>query len=644
LHCLDARWRSSIILVLAGCMAALACHASQARACGPSFPPSLLLGDRRATLEFLPDGSFAREVAGLVPRPAEHFVAVEDGVPLKESPAADAAAEYDRYRRGASAFRAGNLDEARQAFLSVLALPATERRHLGPVAAFMLGRIGPDWARWFGEVRRLVASGDADPLGLAVASYGEEARRLLDPAAFAQATDAVPGAQAGATPPDDLGAIRRYATQAAYGSASAAQSLRIVAEGLVGHPERLETIVEDPLVQRLMTTWAWTRGMNPRWSPKPSPAVVGLLERLSKIPAIVGADRLAAGAWRAGRFDLAAQFAGKEQTALALWVQAKLAARGGDLAQADRLLAEAWKRFPDGERWEGEEFLRSLAPRARISGERCVLAMARDDFESAFDQARASGSWIDMAYVAERGLTSDELARGLGRPLPPVGESEGIFYRGPRDPASGLRYLLGRRLLREGRGEQALASLPAALEPHARSYLAAARQTREATGVDRARALWQLAALERRYGLELLGFELAPDWRWLGGNFDARDEYRWSELASVQPPLLGKEEVRRVAAHGLGGPARPSRLHYRLLAADHAEQAALLVPPRTQAYAALLCHAAAFTAAYEEYGDRQRQRLWQTYVEKGIPVPFAPTFGYECPDPDFEHLVDRQGR
>jgi hypothetical protein len=31
-------------------------------------------------------------------------------------------------------------------------------------------------------------------------------------------------------------------------------------------------------------------------------------------------------------------------------------------------------------------------------------------------------------------------------------------------------------------------------------------------------------------------------------------------------------------------------------------------------------------------------RLWWIYVQRGAPVPFAPTFGVDCPAPDFERV------
>lgn len=75
------------------------------------------------------------------------------------------------------------------------------------------------------------------------------------------------------------------------------------------------------------------------------------------------------------------------------------------------------------------------------------------------------------------------------------------------------------------------------------------------------------------------------------------------------------------------------RFHYRALASHLAEAAADLVPPRSQAFAALLCQA----ATYVEYREPARVKaLYQRYVKEG-PAGFGRDFGDQCPTPDFAH-------
>jgi hypothetical protein len=589
----------------------------RAHACGPDFPPQLLVG-RTATLADLPEGAFSHEAAKLRPKPAEAFPVVENGEP--EGARVGGARETELYEAGARAFHAGEADEARARFLEVLALPDGERRRFSCFAAYMLGRMAdsPEEARQrFGEVRELVRQGFDDPLGLAVASLGEEARVLL---------------QEG----DDAGAIHLYAEQAAHGSGNAVTSLLVVARALARDEARREKVLRDPLGQRLLAAYAWTRGEEMLWhDDNEKGPLLGLLDALAAVPGLAGADRLAAGAWRAGRFDLAERFAGQEQTPLSTWVKAKLAVRRGDTAAAERYLAEALAGFPEAENWEVASWNHAKRPRSHLEAERAILALSRGDFYQGAEHAVASCSWTDIAHLAERVLTVDELRRLVaahgadraGRCQPEL-ENQwddernlGLGDIGPR-----LRLLLGRRLLRTGQGREALEYFQGTpWEEQARRYVESLEQARSAwTDVEEARALYAAARLARSHGMELLGTERSPDWGLTDGAFDLGAWERLTEGAE------GEREAAHEAPH-------PRRYHYRSTAADMAEQAAALVPPRSQAYAALLCHAARFVSATE---PERVQRLWKTYVQRGAMVGMS--FGQECPEPDFDRVRQQQ--
>ncbi|MFX5506241.1 hypothetical protein ABTD43_19790, partial [Acinetobacter baumannii] len=60
---------------------------------------------------------------------------------------------------------------------------------------------------------------------------------------------------------------------------------------------------------------------------KPNSILVTLVDALKRrgLEQIDGADRLAALAYRTGRYDLAATLANRQETALSWWVRAKLA-------------------------------------------------------------------------------------------------------------------------------------------------------------------------------------------------------------------------------------------------------------------------------------------------------------------------------
>lgn len=630
----------------------------RAHACGPDFPPELL-SHRARTLAELPDGAFLYEATRLVPKPADAFPVVEDYEEPKGARTGGGARETELYASGAKAFHAGRWDEARASFLEVLALPAEERRHFSTFAAFMLGRGAEstqEAREHFAEVRELVRQGFEDPLGLAVASLGEEARLLLRDG-------------------DDAGAIQLYAEQAAHGSGSATTSLLFVARGIARDEARLQRVLKDPVGQRLLATYAWTRGQETLWAedgsaPGPSP-LPRLLEALASVPTLSGADRLAAGAWRAGHFDLAERFADKERTPLATWVKAKLALRKGDRTAADRYLAEATEGIPETENWTGASWQPQLKPRARLEGERALLALLRGAFPEAAELALKSCAWQDIAYVAERVLTVEELQRFVAAHAsgserlcrsesssaePPSEEPSGIAVQGSgeveelqdKDMGAQLRLLLGRRLLRSGRGQESLEYFRGTKwEEPARQYVEALERARSVwNDVDEAQALYSASRLARTLGMELMGTEVAPDWALADGQFDlsgwyeevqqATEEGAPNRAAQEELALTSDAERARLMANA---PPHARRFHYRSTAADLAEKAAELVPPRSQAYAALMCHAARFVSSTD---PERAQGLWRTYVKQGAYVPEVSMFGQSCPEPDFERARNQK--
>ena len=615
-----------------------------ARACGPDFPPELLT-DRAGTLAELPDGAFALEVSRLLPKPEDAFQVVEGSEP-EDARTGGGARETALYAEGAKAHHEGDWEKAHARFREVLALPPEERRRFSTFAAYMLARTSGaghehEARPYFAQVRELVRQGFDDPLGLAVASLGEEARLLL-------AQD------------DDAGAIRLYAEQAAHGSESAVNSLLMVARALSRDEARLRAALKDPLAQRLMTTFVWTRSQEWRWvDESESGGLRRLLDTLASVPGLAGADRLAAGAWRVGRFDLAERFAGHENTPLAAWVKAKLALRRGDRTAAERYLAESAAGWPETENWTTAYWSIVHRPRTRAEGERALIALMQGDFVRSAERMVASCSWPDIAYVAERVLTVEELKRLVATQPPSYQEQcqpelEHVWDEDARDGRNSvverLRLLLGRRLLRMGSGVEALEYFRGTpwAQP-ARQYVDARERAREADdAVDQARALYDAALLARRAGMEILGTEATPDWAQTDGNYDLNDYAEPRELPPDQEavrqelaklPLVSAAEQQRLAAHA---PPNPTRFHYRVTAADLAEQAAALVPPRSQAYAALLCHAARFTAHRDE---ERTQRLWRTYVKNGALLTAEwdrMAFGQECPEPDFERARAQQ--
>lgn len=763
-------------------------------ACGPDFPAQLL-DDRAGTLRSTPSNSFGYEAAHLL-APTDTLRANEsyalpdgnyrpDSIPEDYDPALTAAQRATAramraLQDGDQAYEAGAalpeparqyiaaavdirastsaegdsaLARGRARLRAILELPAGQSGARGVWAAYMLAEIGDaaagagedasddpgDGDAWrdeavraYARVRQLAMGGAADPLGLAVASYGQEARLFLagpqgqcDYADFANAS---PCADAIA-PADMKRAMNLYAEQAARGSGSGRNSLRLLADWALGAPERASSLIDDPIARRLLVAYALARvgdivDGNPdsafdvyaafnatghrgyadaavgAHNIAPNPALQSLVAALEKqdLRQIPDADRVAALAYRIGRYDLAQPLADRLDTALAWWVRAKLAIRRGDMALGAQAYARAAGAFPLAD--DSVE----ASGAARLKAEQGVLALSRGQYIEALDQLFLAASstnapgvpdegwplsayWNDAAYVAERVLTADELKAYVDQQAPASAapaEPEGFrhfeyerFYQWAREhpipAADRLRQLLARRLVREGRIDQALAYFPSDADPRfatlvyeddklqvvsaplrrlAADYGKALQRAGNAWGrTARAQAWYDAALLARRKGLEIMGYEQGPDFAVYDGNYTygaGRSAERWWEDDAASPAQAPADTPEARAAAALAGPfvtpaersrfaaseARPySRFHYRQIAAGHALRAADLLPQRSQAFAAVLCQGARYVI---DDAPATASAMYQRYIDLGARVPFAETFGRECPPPDFK--------
>ncbi|MEQ1564237.1 MAG: hypothetical protein ABMA64_01275 [Myxococcota bacterium] len=598
-------------------------------ACGPDFPV-VWLDDRVKTLSELPAGTFLREVGSLVPPEPASYVVDEGGDPAWREVAelAPEQAELVRqmraerdperalalgaalppdlrlYTAGGVAWSVGRRELALGWWREVLALPDAPLR--GVAAAYVSARFGE---ASYAEVRRRARDGGADPWGLAVASFGEEARGALWSG-------------------DPVGAVHLYATQAAHGSSSGAASLLFVARWLFADRDRLSSALHDPVVQALATTYAWTRTeeLGQPWPADGLPAAEDgarpvtapeLLALLDGLPRVAGAERVAAAAYRAGRYDEAGRWAARSPEPLAAWVRAKLALRAGDDDLAARELASAVARAPDLGGTDG-------ASRCRLLVDQGALSLSRGDTSGALgslsEAARAEegtvGSapygWEDAAYVAERVMTTDELLAWVDA-QPRVDDP--ILHR--------LRALLARRLMRDGRYSEAADRFgEPALRARAIAYRSARDRALRGDPVARAEALLDAAAIARD-GLDLFGTELAPDFAVYEGDYAREPEPARSD------ERLGPDELGRVHR---SAPRPDVRFHYRSTAADLAVAAADRLPTTSLAYVTALCRA----AAYARRTDEGRVRtLWDRYVATGPLIEEPMDFGWQCPPPDW---------
>lgn len=494
-------------------------------ACGPDFPPQLL-DDRAGTLQGTPANSFAYEAMRLVPatdslRANESPLLPEgsyrsDAIPEAYDPALTPA-QLDQLRLmrtrpdGEQAYAAGaglpeavrlyaaaavdyhtapqapheqRWERARQRLRTILALPAEQAATRSVWAAYMLAETGNPGtaAQDYARVREMALQGAPDPLGLAVASYGQQARLSLTGSlgqcAYEDVVNATPCLDAIA-PANLHQAVRLYAAQAARDSISGRESLRLIADWALASAARAGRLIDDPVGQRLLVAYGLARigdivdgkpdsardpfanfeqtgrlsladaaGGAPNVAPNPALQSLVAALQTQDPQRIADADRVAALAYRVGRYDLAQTLAERLDTALAWWVRAKLAIRRGDNELAAQAYARAIAAFPraDGSLEPGSASL--------LKAEQGVLSLSRGQYVEALDQLyRAAATrdganpddegwpqspyWNDAAYVAERVLTTEELKAYVDRlpppapaPAPAAGAAPGA--RGPR--------------------------------------------------------------------------------------------------------------------------------------------------------------------------------------------------------------------
>jgi len=211
----------------------------------------------------------------------------------------------------------------------------------------------------------------------------------------------------------------------------------------------------------------------------------------------------------------------------------------------------------------------------------------------------------------------------------------GLPSRG-RDIA--VRLLLARRLMRDGDyatayryfGSEITAddtNMP--LGVLAKQYATARdRAQRRWTKVGRAEATFEAASLARRYGMELLGFELDPDMAVFGGSLGVG----FGPTLATGDAYAGPDETARVDR---STKAALRRFHYRSTAEDLASQAADSLPHRSQAFAAVLCTAAGWTRDGPEADHSRELQFYDRYRREGPHVRWATNFGRHCQSPDF---------
>lgn len=663
------------------------------QACGPDFPLQLL-SDRGLHLQTLPEPTFAVEVLQLaspvpsLPTPAStsadspagsgfsshydwqlqrqisateqaeqqlltpaHAALVQQ---MRQQNSAQAAlqlgaalpAELRLYTAAAVAFQQDPALAA-ELFLQVLALPAAEQSQRRSWALFSLGRLraaqGDSRAAssLFSQLQQEVNQGLNDPLQLAVASLGEQARLLLAAGDWQQA-------------------IGLYAAQAHYEESGRA-SLKMLATQLLALSDtQLQPLLAHPNVSRLLSIYLLTQLQSLSYSaPEQLSRLLTLLQSQPAL-ALPNALELAAISYQQGQYQTAGRLLPQAaEQPLKWWLTAKLALRNNQLEQAAVAYAKASKAFPIplpapakspafqyDEPFPSQLARLQLQTQCRVQAEAGVLQLQRGEYIEALRLLYQAGPefWQDTAYVAERVLTSQELQTFVEQEVP-AGQakpaSEWAWF-GDTEPNTLIRQLLARRLMREGLQQSAKLQqaqqyfVEPQLQQLAQQYLqlhqASAPGWLDGVGVRlqldlgqlrRAEALFEAARLTRQHGLALFGYEMAPDYQVFYGQFAFEPANHQSQQWPTPAPELSR------LAHSVAVPDK--RFHYRYRAAELAAQSADLWPQNSQAFAASLCHATTWLINRE---PALAQQYYQRYLQQGPYVSWGADFGRQCPTPD----------
>ena len=200
-----------------------------------------------------------------------------------------------------------------------------------------------------------------------------------------------------------------------------------------------------------------------------------------------------------------------------------------------------------------------------VAGELGVVMVATRDLEEALYAFLLARNWIDVAFVAERCMTVDELAAFL------QGNRIESHYK---DPLGGL---LMRRLMRCGRLQEAAAWAPADLKPLCDEFCALAADARDAKADADARALanLNLSRLTATRGMELMGTELRPDVAIYDGYYKT-DALPLAEPSDLPSRLGPREKGFRWAGWKAPEDRVTGRFHYRRKAMEYARDSVLL--------------------------------------------------------------------
>lgn len=527
----------------------------------------------------------------------------------------DFPADVADYVEAARLHACGKTAEARTLWKSILERPPAERRLRAAWAAWMLAKTSPDETEcldWYARVETEIQAGASDVIGLREAAKGWRAGRMSDL----------------------ILAMHFYYDHFADGKESAAIDLRHCSNKILatGNEAIFTAAAADPQVRHLLNlalhaTLDGPCQMDVQQPPEeagkfPPPGWLAALE--PHAPLDDGA-RVAWALYAAGRFDEARKWLGLavKSDSLSMWLQAKFDLRDGNLNAANQHLADALSlRSKENDwhpanpelfkQWFSDMIERQQANQGRLLADVGIVALARQDYLSAFESLRKGGYREDATYLAEAVISSDGLIKHVRKVAPvwsALPNQDGPIHpmacltSGYSYSSSGLsaddqlRYLLARRLAREWRLKEAREFMPPDLLPLLDHYIALdrARRSGRYSGAAGAAVVWRQALIHRHLGAELFSTDGAPDggargWIFSSIDFSSIRAFRsgWTHQWASNPPFIASnaptdlanpavtaDEIHRTSLYAVKG---GKRFHYRYAAADLAWEAAQMLP------------------------------------------------------------------
>ncbi|MEW6238186.1 MAG: hypothetical protein AB1656_22585 [Candidatus Omnitrophota bacterium] len=512
--------------------------------------------------------------------------------------------EFVLYVKGAAEYRANDGAAAQAHWRELLELPKEQRAYRSVWAAFMMGKaqLAQDDSQAavesFQLARALAAEGFRDSLNLSGASVGWQARAEKNLGRYAQS-------------------LRHY--YEVFDSSEdpwiSFNSFFFLCRTIFQQNIIDEELAKDPLCRKIVSAWVISSKNNYSDNIKWLETIVSSDVK----PDASEADQLAWIAYDAGYFDIARRWLSmnEEHNSYGKWALSKLLLRDGKIDEAMKILQSLVKVFPNekteykkkGERKTilSEDRGFSRFGDDKVHAELGLLRLGRKEFVEALDAFARSGYWEDAAYVAERVLTVQELEayvkRNQNDPVLTKKRSINTWYSG-EIILDHLKWLLARCYARERQWDKARPYYPKKMKKIFDEFVAHWRAGEDKRNSNRMRAKHFYAAgmLAKKYGMELMGTELAPDYAVYRGHFHGwpSPEPRIKDESDsvIQPPALAQalaakeEEKKSVLKTIANNPDK--RFHYRWVAADLMKKCSLLLPDNDELTARALYEGAYF--------------------------------------------------